>query len=274
MLSLNSQPNQHGTSSAEKFFGHKLRTTLPSLIPFTQSTTTEKHTVTQNLRRKLPGITPRTKVWIQTDEQDLWDKKGIVVSQNNHPRLYEILNEKGNTLASRYLIPATKKFNIKHDYDNIIPVRNTSTYPNLMIDNEHEKPTLEDVYRTRSGRIAKKPKRYTDEKWYYLFLTSGLIINKPKHTEMWDDLFDKAMYWRNVIYMILITFVLLLRMIAGLKKKVFLVFHILKEGDFTYLPSHLHLIYFIYQSSSNHFMKQSPTHSFRHSFPSHSFYRS
>ena len=35
MLSLNSQPDQNGTSSAEKPFGHKIRTTLPLLIPFT-----------------------------------------------------------------------------------------------------------------------------------------------------------------------------------------------------------------------------------------------
>ena len=41
----------------------------------------------------------------------------------------------------------------------------------------------------------------------------------------------------------------------------------------TYLPSHFHLIHFIYQSSSIHFMYQSPTHSFCNSFPSHSFYR-
>ena len=61
MISLNSQPDKIGTSPAEKLFGHKLRTTLPSLIPFTQSTTTEKHTVTQNLKRNLPEIASRTK---------------------------------------------------------------------------------------------------------------------------------------------------------------------------------------------------------------------
>ena len=71
MLSLNSRPDQNGTSPAEKLFGHKLRTTLPSLIPFTQSTATEKHTVTQNLRRKLPEIAPGTTVRIRTDEQNL-----------------------------------------------------------------------------------------------------------------------------------------------------------------------------------------------------------
>ena len=64
MLSLNSQPYQNETLSAEKLFSHKLRTTLPSFIPFTQSTTTEKHTVTQNLKRKLPEIVPGTIVEI------------------------------------------------------------------------------------------------------------------------------------------------------------------------------------------------------------------
>ena len=32
-----------------------------------------------------------------------------------------------------------------------------------MIDNQHEKATFEDVYRTKSERIIKKPKRYIDE---------------------------------------------------------------------------------------------------------------
>ena len=67
------------------------------------------------------------------------------MSQNNCPRLYDILNERGNILARnrRHLIPTTEKFNIKHDCDNAIPVGNTSTHPNLMIDTQHEKPTLE-----------------------------------------------------------------------------------------------------------------------------------
>ena len=62
MLSLTSQPNQQETSPAEKLFGHKLRTMLPSLIPFTQSTTTEKHTITYNLKLNLPEIAPGTTV--------------------------------------------------------------------------------------------------------------------------------------------------------------------------------------------------------------------
>ena len=87
------------------------------------------------------------------------------MSQSNQPQSYNILNKRGNILARNHhhLIPATKKFNIKHDYDNAIPVSNTSTHPNLMTDNQHEKPTLKDVYRTKSERIVKKPKQHIDE---------------------------------------------------------------------------------------------------------------
>ena len=85
MLSLNSHPDQNRTSPAEKLFGHKLRTTLPSLIPFFQSATTKKHTITQNLRCKLPETASGTTVRIRTGEQKLSNKRGIVASQNNCP---------------------------------------------------------------------------------------------------------------------------------------------------------------------------------------------
>ena len=67
------------------------------------------------------------------------------------------MNERGNILGRNrcHLIPTTKKFNIKHYYDNAIPVSNTSTHPNLIIDNQHDKPTLENVYRAKSGRKLK-----------------------------------------------------------------------------------------------------------------------
>ena len=134
---------------------------------------------------------------IRTDKQNLRDKKDTVVNQND-PRSYDILNKRGNILVRNrcHLIPTTEKFNIDHDYGNAIPVCNTYNHPNLMIDNQHEKPTLEDVYRTKSGRIVQKLKPYIDEMWYDLFLTSGHIINKRKQyvNEMWHDLFEKAMY--------------------------------------------------------------------------------
>ena len=39
-----------------------------------------------------------------------------------------------------------------------MPYQSEYTQPNLMIDNQHDKPTLEDVYRTKPERIVKKPK--------------------------------------------------------------------------------------------------------------------
>ena len=209
------------------------------------------------------------------------------MSQKNCPGLYNILNEWGKILTRnrRHLfltvipttvvtvIPTTQNFNIKHGYNNAIPVSSTSTYPSLMIDNEHEKPALEDVYRTKSGRIAKKPKQYIDEMWYYLFSTFGLTINKPKHNEIWDDLFDKATYWRSVIYMIVITFMFwrkwTLRLIASLKttttKKQFFIY--LRRG-MLYIICCITFISFISFTKVHriHFMYQSPTHSFCHSF--------
>ena len=83
MLFLNSQPDQNRFSPTENLFGHKLRTTMPLLIPSAQSASTERYAVTQNLRRKLPEIASGTTVQIRTDKQNLWDKKGIVVKQNN-----------------------------------------------------------------------------------------------------------------------------------------------------------------------------------------------
>ena len=59
-----------------------------------------------------------------------------------------------------------------------------------MIDNQHKKPTLAVVYRAKSRRTIKKPKRYIDEMWYDLLLTSGYITNNPKqyYNEMWFDM--------------------------------------------------------------------------------------
>ena len=70
-----------------------------------------------------------------------------------------------------------------------------------MIGNQHDKPTLENVYRTKSGRTFKKLKRYLDEMWFDLYLTSEHIINNPKRyvNEMWYGIVEGT-YWRSVIW--------------------------------------------------------------------------
>ena len=203
MLSLNSQPDQNGTSSAKTLFGHNLRTTLPSLIPSTWSTGTEKHTVTRNLRRKMPEIVSEQQCELEPTNKTHGQKRYRCESKWSHT-IVRYFEEERKYFSQKPSSPDTnnRKFNIEQDYGNAIPVCNTYNHPHLMIDNQHEKPTLEDVYRTKSGRIVQKLKPYIDEMWYDLFLTSGHIINKRKQyvNEMWHDLFDKAMYWTNVIW--------------------------------------------------------------------------
>ena len=55
-------------------------------------------------------------------------------------------------------MPKTEKLNIKHYQGNATPISNTSIHSNFMTDNQHDKPKLENVYRTKSRRILKKPK--------------------------------------------------------------------------------------------------------------------
>ena len=75
MLSLNSQTDQNGTSPAKKIIWSQIKINVTLAHSIYQSTTTEKHTVTQNLKRKLSEIAPGTTVRIRTNEQNLWDKK-------------------------------------------------------------------------------------------------------------------------------------------------------------------------------------------------------
>ena len=142
---------------------------------------------------------------IQTDGQNLWNKKGTFVGQNNRPRSYDILNKRGNVLPKnrRHLILATRRFNIKHDSDNFTPISYLSNHPNLMNYDQHDKPTCENVYRTKCERIVKMPKGYIDEMSYNLFSISRRKINKPSDIlkkcdiyltkryieEMWFNLF-------------------------------------------------------------------------------------
>ena len=66
----------------------------------------------------LPNISQGNTVRIRTDEQNLWDKKGIVIKQTNRPRSYDVLNENGNVMIRnrRHLISTNKKFTEKFSY--------------------------------------------------------------------------------------------------------------------------------------------------------------
>ena len=70
----------------------------------------------------LPNIPKGNAVRIRIHEQNLWDKKDIVIKQINRPRLQDDLSENGNLIIRNYrhLIPTNEKFTNKFTYDNII----------------------------------------------------------------------------------------------------------------------------------------------------------
>ena len=124
LLFLNSQPNENGISPAQKLFNRQLCTNLPSvktLLPQNSFVTETPRPCKTTL--SLRNISQGNTVRICTDEQNLWDKKGIVIKQNNRPRSYDVLNENGNVMIRnrRHLIPTNEKFTEKFSYDNIIP---------------------------------------------------------------------------------------------------------------------------------------------------------
>ena len=80
LLFLNSQPNENGISPAQKLFIRQLRTNQPSVRPLLPQNsfvteTPRPHKTTHSL----PNISQGNTVRIRTNEQIIWDKKGIVI---------------------------------------------------------------------------------------------------------------------------------------------------------------------------------------------------
>ena len=155
ILFLNSQPDKNGLSPAHKLFNHPICTNLPSAKPQPKSSTTNMAIEPETL--KTGDI-----VRIRTDKDKTWNKKGSVIAPNDHPCLYNILNEKGNLMIRncRHLIPTNKKFIVKYDYDNIIETSET-TSPKSLVQTKTDIPSniTTPPVRTKSGHISKKAKR-------------------------------------------------------------------------------------------------------------------
>ena len=142
---MNSQPDNNGISPAQKLFNRNTRTNLPSF----QSLSKTAHTnipIFSEKKAKLPEIDPGTTVRIRTDEEKTWNKQGTIISKNNRPRSYNVLNEKGNILTRnrRHLIPSKEKFTPKYTYENIVPP-DAITIPQSVTNNKPnivEKPNI------------------------------------------------------------------------------------------------------------------------------------
>ena len=92
---------------------------------------TTNTTIEPEIQNSLSTLKPGDTVRIKTDGEKNWDRKGSVIAPNNRPRSY-VVNDKGNLIIRNrcQLILITKKFIVKHDYDNIIgPSESTSKSP-------------------------------------------------------------------------------------------------------------------------------------------------
>ena len=162
---MNFQPNENGFSPAHKLFNSPIRTNLPSAKPQPKPSTTNM-AIEPETQNRLSILKPGDNVRIRTDKEKTWDKKESFIAPNYRPRLYNILNEKGNLIIRNrhHLIPANKKFIVKHDYDNIMEPSKTTSQKTLV----QEKTGIPSNIttppaRSRFGRISKKPKRYLEE---------------------------------------------------------------------------------------------------------------
>ena len=125
LLILNTIPGSGGISPAIRLFNRNPRTTLPSLIQQPPSAVFPKRAKrpSKKTTKDLPSIRPGSVVRMRVNEDSDLSKKGKVIQKSTEPRLYRVLNEKGNVVRCnrRHLIPCQDKFNIKHDYDVIEP---------------------------------------------------------------------------------------------------------------------------------------------------------
>ena len=83
---------------------------------------------------QLPTLKAGYIVRIITNEGKSWDRKELVVAENHPPCSYNIPSKRGNLMFRnyRYLIPWNEKFNIKHDYENIIEPTETPSRKTVM----------------------------------------------------------------------------------------------------------------------------------------------
>ena len=123
---MNSQPDENGLSPAHKLFNNPIRTNLPSVKPQPRPAT--KTAIEPETQNHLSTSKPRDTIRIRTNNEKTWNKKGSVIAPNDRPHSYNSLYEKGNLIIRNrcHLIPTSKKFIIKHDYDNIIEPSETT----------------------------------------------------------------------------------------------------------------------------------------------------
>ena len=165
ILFLNSQPDENGFSPAHKLFNCPICPNLPSAKPQRRPSTTNA-AIELGTQNRLSTLKSGDTARIRTNEEKTWDTKGSTIALNNSPRSYNVLNEKGNLIIRnrRHLIPTNEKFIVKHDYDNIIEARETTSQKTILQARIGVPSNITTAsIRIKLGSIIKKPKKYLEE---------------------------------------------------------------------------------------------------------------
>ncbi len=179
MLNLRATPiDAKLPSPAELLFGRRIRTVLPSHQMPTE--TTEVHEKLEERRERmktnhdkhcgpeLPPLHEGQKVRVQDQETNIWTP-AEVTKPCDQPRSYEITTPSGSCMRrnrSQIRAVPTEASNTKEKSDQKHKSSKRVRFAPEVI--EHSKQSKEgnnhpQVCRTRSGRIIRKPTRYTDE---------------------------------------------------------------------------------------------------------------
>ena len=113
MLALKTTSASDGLSPAAKLFGRNVRTNLPS-AQGKERKFERKELVNLSKERKYP-IQTGTTVRINTDKQNDWSDKGVVLEKLSQPRSYVVRNSKGNILRRnrKHLLPTEERYDVK-----------------------------------------------------------------------------------------------------------------------------------------------------------------
>ena len=187
LLNLNTIPKTNGHSPLQLMTNRIVRTTLPVFKHHVSDTRkirlSDKFSHQMNQSRELQDIQPGTTVRVLSDDKhNKWTQKGLVISKNENPRSYSLINEKGNKISRNrvHLIPTNEEFKLLIE-DNCLNqkiVANNEDSDGILTNDQKEDGNADQkqdgdtvvdnqsvsssssgsVKKTRSGRVVMSPK--------------------------------------------------------------------------------------------------------------------
>ena len=172
LLAYRSTPTADGLPSpAERLFGRKIRSRLPSFIPLNRDKDVLSKLKDNKVRQKyyydktaknLSILTPGATVRVRQGSQKEWSSQCKVLSKTEFPRSYVIRTPQGTHLRRnrKDLLETPEEFEVESNSDCDSPV-NVPVKEEVNLSVTPRGQTNEGHYVTRSGCISKPPQRYS-----------------------------------------------------------------------------------------------------------------